>query len=514
MWFPRPSSTADIALHESAGLGVGDLLRLLRDPSGTELRHKAGVAGATDGSARATTRLLVSQGLVIKADLRLSSVNEAPARAIIDGQRRLEERIGVWHPDKFHFLLRWGGRWHPTSACPEMQTLRSIEDADARLASYTRMLVMALRVSRDHRVGLDINPSNFGTLEEDGQLFYLDDEVYEPSELREIGEAIAARLTEHRLSDECCERWGTSLERAFRELGLARVEQREIQDGIEGYPVVAGAENRRQLLLESMRDSARRAQSRPRRRGRLTCVFGDVHANLAALDAVLTDAARHGVDDHLFLGDVVGYGPQPGECIDRLAELDTVACVRGNHDDAVGRGEQPEGMNRLARQVADWSVGQLSAEQRSWLRALPVEQRGDEWIAVHGAPRDPERFMAYVYELTFRDNLEALGELGIHFCFYGHTHVQFVHRRRIDGTKEKLGARDVDLMEPGDRLLINPGSVGQPRDGDPRAGYALWDRGSGRLTFQRVAYPVETTVRALRRAGLPNDLTFRLEMGR
>ena len=516
MWFPRPSSIADLAPHGSGALTAGELHQMLRDPTAREWRHKVGVAGATDGSAKATTRLLSARGLIFKVDLARGARSPERIRGWIDGQLALAARLGIWHPDKQYFLLRWGGHWHPASVCPVMETLRTVTDVDARLASYTRMLALGLRIRREHGVGLDANPSNFGTLEPDGELFYLDDEVYEASDPREIGEAAAARLTETDVTEERCLRWGEAIERALREEELDVSERSAVREGIEGYPLVRRFEPRRRALLEGMRASARRAGIRRSRGGlrRLTCILADVHANLPALDAVLACARDAGVDDYLFLGDAVGYGPHPGPCIERLAALEPVICIRGNHDDAIGRGETTLGMNRLAREVAAWSIGRLSGAQRAWLAGLPVEHRTDRWLAVHGAPRDPQRFLAYVYELTFRDNLDSVHGSGASVCFYGHTHVPFVHRRRPDGTKEKLGAREIDLEEPGDVLLVNPGSVGQPRDGDPRAAYALWDHQTGRVHFRRTPYPVESTIRDLRRAGLPEDLTFRLEMGR
>jgi diadenosine tetraphosphatase ApaH/serine/threonine PP2A family protein phosphatase len=161
----------------------------------------------------------------------------------------------------------------------------------------------------------------------------------------------------------------------------------------------------------------------------------------------------------------------------------------------------------------EWSIARLTPEQRSWLRALDVEHVGDGWMAVHGAPRDPHHFYAYVYELTFRENLDHLAERGLRLCFYGHTHVPFVHRLTSRGEKERVGAKNLTVAGD-DVLLVNPGSVGQPRDGDSRASFLLWDRRENRLEFRRVGYRIDLTLRDLERAKLPSDLNYRLMTGR
>jgi diadenosine tetraphosphatase ApaH/serine/threonine PP2A family protein phosphatase len=245
-----------------------------------------------------------------------------------------------------------------------------------------------------------------------------------------------------------------------------------------------------------------------------TCIFADVHANLPALEAVLAFAATAGVTRYLFLGDVVSYGPFPGQCIRRLAELNQAVLLRGNHDHTSGTGVPENGSNRVARTMDLWTYQQLTPEERDWLLALPVEHIERPWMSVHGAPQDPHKFYAYVYELTYQDNLAYIAGQQCLACFYGHTHVQFVYRRLADGGAQKYAPATLDLFQPGETMLINPGSVGQPRDGDPRAACAIWDHAANRLSFHRLTYPVATTVAAVKQAGLPEDLIYRLEEGR
>jgi diadenosine tetraphosphatase ApaH/serine/threonine PP2A family protein phosphatase len=148
------------------------------------------------------------------------------------------------------------------------------------------------------------------------------------------------------------------------------------------------------------------------------------------------------------------------------------------------------------------------------LISLPTEAGDRGWLAVHGAPKDPKRFLAYVYELTFEDNLEHLAAEQLELCFCGHTHVQFVHERTATGDCRKLGNPSV-ITVGGERiLLVNPGSVGQPRDHDPRAAFAIWDRRADRVYLHRAVYDVGSVIAALRASDLPAGLGERLVHGR
>jgi diadenosine tetraphosphatase ApaH/serine/threonine PP2A family protein phosphatase len=247
--------------------------------------------------------------------------------------------------------------------------------------------------------------------------------------------------------------------------------------------------------------------------GERIAVIADVHANIEALEAVLQEAKSLGVDGYVFAGDAVGYGPNPRECVQRLAELPNARYVRGNHDHAIGTGIFSVGMNGLARSCADWTRTQLSADERQWLLALPVELRESEWLAVHGAPKDSKRFLAYVYELTFQDNLEHLAMEDLELCFCGHTHVQFVHERTAAGQCRKLGSPPRVPVGAQRVLIVNPGSVGQPRDHDRRAAFAVWDRRERAVHLHRVPYDVEAVTAAIRASDLPSDLGKRLLEG-
>lgn len=239
-------------------------------------------------------------------------------------------------------------------------------------------------------------------------------------------------------------------------------------------------------------------------------VISDIHANLEALETVLTDA-RGSYDTVWCLGDTVGYGPQPDECLTLIRQTATV-CVVGNHDWAALAKMDAEDFNPEAKRAVLWTRSQIGAENRAWLESLPSAPVVSEGFTItHASPRDP--IWEYVtYTSTAHDNLMSFGT---RFCLVGHTHVPalFVYpsgeRMRI--LQPEPGQR-VELL-PAWRGLLNPGSVGQPRDGDRRAAYVILDTGGYTWEQHRVEYPIETTQRRMRTAGLPERLINRLAYG-
>jgi diadenosine tetraphosphatase ApaH/serine/threonine PP2A family protein phosphatase len=235
-------------------------------------------------------------------------------------------------------------------------------------------------------------------------------------------------------------------------------------------------------------------------------VLSDIHANLPALDAVLAAAAP--VDAVWHLGDVVGYGPAPDEVVDRLRDVGAVG-VRGNHDAAACGGTEIEWFNPEARTAMEWTRRAISPRTRAWLDALPESRVEGDWTLVHGSPRDP--IWEYITSVPVaRANLGALTtRLGLH----GHTHMPIAFGDD-DGRVEVMTPADgssIALEER--RLLLNPGSVGQPRDGDPRASYAVIDTEAGRCSWHRVAYDIEAVQADMETAGLPERLIARLSYG-
>lgn len=495
-----------------SSLDRDELFALLTDSSAAEWKDKVGVAGNTEGSAKTTTRLLEARGWVFKTDLATPSPDLASARASANAAAAQAREVPVWHPRKMWLVLEAEDLILVVTVCPRLRVLRQVPSFEERVRLWGRMLAWALDVSREHGVGFDMHPSNFGTRGED--LYYLDDEFYDVAGLWDVGSAIAGRIPEEEVDEGGWEWAANELKGALGLHVKTATDWSELEAGLLDRPLVSRFVPMREVVRRGLRRIVEGRRRKKRGTPERLCVLADVHANLPALEAVLEEAETLAPDGYLLLGDVVGYGPHPRECIARLAEIDGLTSVRGNHDQVAVMRRADDGMNRMARFVAEWTSAQLGESERAWLEAMPRELGGEGWLAVHGAPRDPQRFYAYVYELTFRENLQVLREQELELCFYGHTHVPFVHRRRAEEDPEKLGATNVQTGEPATQLLVNPGSVGQPRDGDTRASFALWDRKAKSVSFHRVEYPIEATIRDIERAGFPRDLAYRLETGR
>ena len=235
-------------------------------------------------------------------------------------------------------------------------------------------------------------------------------------------------------------------------------------------------------------------------------VLSDIHANLAALDAVIESFGS--VDAVWHLGDVVGYGPEPDGVVERLAGIGAVG-VRGNHDAAAVGGDEIEWFNPDARAAMEWTRRRITTSTRDWLGALPVRHTEGQFGLVHGSPREP--LWEYIVSVPVaRANLAALTT---DFGLYGHTHLPMVYAEHDGGVEQIEPAAGSSFSLIGRRALINPGSVGQPRDGIVTASYLVLDTDAGQCTWRRTPYDIAAVQDAMRAAGLPSRLVERLSYG-
>jgi len=244
-------------------------------------------------------------------------------------------------------------------------------------------------------------------------------------------------------------------------------------------------------------------------------VISDIHSNLEALEAVLAASSKQKCDAVIVLGDLVGYGADTNAVVTRISELKPVAVVRGNHDKVAAGLDTAEDFNPMARAAATWTQNALSAETLEYVRGMPMGPIlvGDDLEICHGSPADEDWYV--VAEL---DALRSIEEARLPLCLFGHTHVAMSasldpQRRLAIAAPQGHPELAVELIDES-RYLINPGSVGQPRDGDSRAAYAIADLPNKLVTLYRVAYPIETAQKKILEAGLPPMLAYRLGMGR
>jgi predicted phosphodiesterase len=235
-------------------------------------------------------------------------------------------------------------------------------------------------------------------------------------------------------------------------------------------------------------------------------VVSDVHANLRALDAVIAAAGR--VDATWHLGDVVGYGPDPDAVVSRLQEVGASG-VRGNHDSAALGGREIELFNTDARRAMEWTRTVISAPTKAWLAAQPLRDAADGFSLVHGSPRDP----TWEYITSAPVARANIALLETPYGLFGHTHLPIVYRDD-NGMVETIAPSHGSTIRLDDRRsLLNPGSVGQPRDGNPRAAYLILDTDRSEGRWGRVEYDIEGTQRAMRAVKLPERLIARLDYG-
>jgi predicted phosphodiesterase len=239
-------------------------------------------------------------------------------------------------------------------------------------------------------------------------------------------------------------------------------------------------------------------------------VLSDIHSNIEALDACVRRAKNFGYDSVLCCGDIVGYGPNPSEVMDMLDELQTVS-IRGNHDRVVAGLDEPTHFNTAARRAIDWTQENLSDAYCRRLALLPTGPLlvRSEAQLVHGSRRDEDE-----YVVTEEDALFNLALTSPSITFFGHTHEPgfFARDFRWQPTYGADGTAEVTL--PSEKVLVNPGSVGQPRDGDPRASFLIWDTSTGDLEFHRAEYDFKATQAKMWIARLPEILIVRLALGR
>ena len=236
-------------------------------------------------------------------------------------------------------------------------------------------------------------------------------------------------------------------------------------------------------------------------------LFGDIHANLEALETVLEDAGNQGATDYVCLGDVVGYNADPAACLEKVRDMGCPT-VKGNHDEDASGTHSLETMNPVAAAALEWTRNQLTDEQRDWLRRLRMVRQVEDFTVVHSTLDQPSNWN-YV-----TNRFDAMANFSYQFtqiAFHGHTHVPRVY---VKADRVQEVAADSVVIEEGCKYFINIGSVGQPRDGDWRASYVLYDVENQLVTFRRLNYDIETAQQKILDAGLPEMLAERLAEGR
>jgi len=243
-------------------------------------------------------------------------------------------------------------------------------------------------------------------------------------------------------------------------------------------------------------------------------VIGDIHSNLEALTTVLQETERLGVTDYICIGDTVGYNANPHECLEIVRNLKLLGIVMGNHDSYIGSDDELRGFNPQAAQAVEWTRQQLTKEEREWLRNLPMRkdihlQEYRIRLSIVHATMDNPNMWGYIF-----DRFTAAASLQYQWtplCFFGHTHTPLA----FDKSDDVVGGPYEQLqILPNHKYLVNVGSVGQPRDRDPRAAFVIYEPAQGLVTLHRVEYDIASCQKKIINAGLPLRLSERLPVGR
>jgi len=238
--------------------------------------------------------------------------------------------------------------------------------------------------------------------------------------------------------------------------------------------------------------------------------ISDVHSNLEAFLAVLNEIDSKDVDEIVCLGDIVGYNANPNECIEIINDR-RIKCIMGNHDARASGLEEPDDFTYRAKEAILWTRQQLKQKNISFLKNLPrtLSFPDDKILAVHGSVNSTDEYIFSLDDVAV--NFVRMEEVGIKICFFGHTHVRIAFGRNGEGINPLY--QDKITIEGNKKYLVNPGSVGQPRDGDPRAAFLIYDTDAEVIEFFRVQYDMDKCREKIIRAGLPIELAERLRAG-
>jgi len=482
---------------------------------------------------RPNTRIYLGAYDVVKLRSELS-FNKAKAVRWINTALQKERELGVHHPHKTWFLIDAGVGENPAdpvvigNICPRLQPIHALLEnrpqSEAARSTYQHILTSVfdqyLRLAKRMRLKLDEGLSNFG-VDAEGRVFYLDDEYYTWDNFVSFSIMLGVYIRTYAWLDQ------DFIEHMGKELA-------SLIDGVFEDPhcnVIVAEQLRslfmpneektqlvRQLidtLLLFTKEAAAKNRKRPgaavRTPSRYFALLADIHANYPALDRVLDYLHAENIQEGIILGDIVGYGPDPAECIERLQDS-SLNIIKGNHDHAAAINKAETGFSQTAKTVIQWTAERLSEEHRDWLKYLPAVLENDEWLAVHGAPIDPTFFHGYVYSMTAEDNLDHLQHKNRTLCFHGHSHMPGIFARDKRRADHHVSQDTIDLTAY-KHVLVCPGSVGQPRNGNRGAQFAVYDREKKVLNYVTLPYEVEGVVQRMREYDLPEPLWQRLLTG-
>ncbi|GAB2190570.1 hypothetical protein MAH1_21780 [Sessilibacter sp. MAH1] len=521
-------------------------------------------------TGRPATHLFVGDGCIVK--LRTDFVfRDVDVLRKAQSAKDHELKLSVHHPSKTWFYTTLNDELVVGSITQQLKPLHTLipallpKDWRAVSAIFKAFFLLYFSTARDFDSRLDEGLSNFG-LDENNRLFYVDDDVYKWDQFTSFINLYVVWIRQLNFPNP--EFWGevtdhlvSSLMTVYNSAHMVQVVYSQFRSltaineleklclettlnhlsaGVKASihritPNVASVpSNDTTLSTNSQKESVSETseavpitnvqvakhydgQTSPLSRLAVLdapkfAILADIHANASALEKVLAELKAKNINQILILGDLVGYGPHPNECLDILSQLDCVS-IKGNHDYGAATGDFSRGFSNLALWSIKWTHEAIDATRRQWLNLLEPVFYQDSWMAVHGAPIDKYFFYAYVYQMTYQANLDWLKERNLDFAFHGHSHIQANFADSNQSGLGKVAGREQRLQDFQQALLC-PGSVGQPRGGDVRAEYAIYDQQHKIIEFCSTDYDIERTVSDMRRLNFPSALYERLMQGK
>lgn len=484
-------------------------------------------------TGRPETRIFANARDVAKIRAELD-LNQQKARRWTEKILLQEREFSIHHPCKTWFIstdpesesIRAG------SICPRLKPLNielKASTCNEEQRAYFLYLLEAvftkyLLLAKNSGYKMDEGLSNFA-VDDHGEVFYVDDELYlwdnfisfsvmlgvyirsfdwlDPEFMAQLSRTLAQSLDDIFQDPHCRVIIASQLQTLFMPTPEKEALLQQLINSLSRTPVSVPIKNYQ---------SDGKSSTKTPKNNRYYALFADIHANYAALDCVLDFYRQRQIDQGLVLGDIVGYGPEPKECIERL-QASSFTIIKGNHDHAVATGNTSTGFSGNAKVVIDWTSRQLSRDDRDWLQNLPASARQDNWLAVHGAPIDPAFFYGYVYMMTSVDNLDYMQNKNIPLCFHGHSHMPGVYCRDKHNMDQHLTAPLI-MLDTYSHALVCPGSVGQPRNGNKGAQCAIYDREKHEIAFFSLPYEVDPVVQKMISHDLPKQLWQRLLEGK
>ncbi|WP_240725200.1 metallophosphoesterase family protein [Mangrovimicrobium sediminis] len=484
----------------------------LEDIDALLARGKMPMSHGGEFTGRVSTTLFTDQHNILKVKAFRGN-SEKGTRTWVSSRVQTERDFGLYHPDKTWCLVELDGEVFPANIMPYLDPLHQLLETGAQLSgqrshslpehdqkvwALCQVIDMTLKKAGE-KVCLDAGLSNFGYCPDRQTIYYIDDDTYQWDRFTSFSHVLLVYLRQLP--------WVTPddidvINDQIRQSVLAYFDNDPLGLYVihERMKSLFIAEEKQPLLDRLLLNLRPPPKSRAVRKAvpvynpeKKLAVFGDIHANAPALEAVLADIRRQGIEQAIVVGDVVGYGPHPAECVELMRRNDFMV-VRGNHDHAASCASTGGRFSKSATWAIEWTVNTIGDADKAWLADIDTHLQCEQFIAMHGAPRDPTFFNAYVYASTYEKNLDYMVSKDLALCFHGHTHMPGVYLRPNKGM-DRFEDGDVVDISSAQACLVSPGSVGQPRNQDWRAQYAVFDCADQTVTYHRVSYDLQSVVR-------------------